>query len=460
MRVLLIYPDADRLSVIPKKLINIEPLGLEYLAGAIPNHDVKILDMKLENNWERVIEDYMPDVVGISGSVIHVHRMLTVLRKVKEINPLAMTVVGGVHATLMPSDFNKPYIDIIVIGHRPDSFAQAVNNFEQNISMEDIEGLAIRSDGKLHYTSIKSPVTNLDHLPMPRRDLTSHNRHRYFHLVWRPTALIITSAGCSYQCNFCPCPVLTKRRYLKRSPKLVVEELSQIKEEYIYAGDDNLFFDYQHTLDIYSLIKSRNINKKYYILSRVDEINRHPDLVEKWAEIGLKKVFLGLESSNNEDLKSLNKKSTVENNNRAIDILHENNVDPLGAFIIRPEYTKKDFEEILRYMDKMKIYYHEFTILTPFPGTEFHEKMKDKLMYDDTRLYDLAHSILPTKLGTKEFYDSFSQLYRKASSLGRALRIKPAVSPFKRLRFLRLIPGLFDLTHSAKKAYGNLNKMV
>jgi len=40
MKVLLIYPDTNQKSVIPKKLINIEPLGLEYLAGSIPEHQV------------------------------------------------------------------------------------------------------------------------------------------------------------------------------------------------------------------------------------------------------------------------------------------------------------------------------------------------------------------------------------------------------------------------------------
>jgi hypothetical protein len=58
MRVLLIYPDTDRLSVIPKKLINIEPLGLEYLAGAIPEHQVKILDMKIDKDWRKEMEEF------------------------------------------------------------------------------------------------------------------------------------------------------------------------------------------------------------------------------------------------------------------------------------------------------------------------------------------------------------------------------------------------------------------
>jgi len=456
MKVILIYPDTSEKSVIPKKLINIEPLGLEYLAGTIPEHQVKILDMKMENDWQKEIKKFQPDVAGISGTVVHSCRMLEVLKKVKELNQKTLTVVGGTHATLMPQDFNKPCVDVIVLGHRVSSFKQILQNFEQKKSFAEVQGVALPKGDKLFFTPVKKPLTSLDHLPMPRRDLTGKYRKGYFHLVWKPTALIVTSVGCTYKCNFCPCPVLTQRRFLKRSPELVLEELSHIKEEYIYAGDDNFFYDYHHALRIYQLIKAAGIKKQYYVLSRVDQIIRHPDIVEKWAEIGLKKVFLGLESFNDQELKSLNKRCSVEKNNRAIEILHKNNVDPLGAFIIQPYYKKEDFNSILRYMDEMKIYYHEFTILTPFPGTEFYDKVKDQMIFRDNRLLDLTHSTLPTELSLEEFYRLYSRLYRKAQSPRRALRIRPTVSPFAKLGFLKLLPGLFDLFLSSKKAYRDL----
>lgn len=456
MKVLLIYPDTDELSVIPKKLINIEPLGLEYLAGAIPEHQVKILDMKIENNWQKEVEEFWPDVVGISGTVIHSHRMLEVLKKVKELNQKTLTIVGGAHATLMPDDFNKPYVDAIVLGHRVLSFKRILQNLEQKRSFEEIEGLALPNGEKLHFTPARNPITDLDHLPLPRRDLTEKYRKRYSDLVWRPTALIVTSVGCTHRCNFCPCPVLTQRRFLRRSPELVLEELSEIEEKYIYAGDDDFFFDYQHALRICQLIKDAGIKKQYYVLSRVDSINRHPDIVERWAQIGLKKVFLGLESFRDEELESLDKRCTVEKNNQAIEILHKNHVDPLGAFIIQPYYRKADFDALLEYMDKMKIYYSEFTVLTPFPGTELYDKVKDQLTCRDNRLFDLAHSLLPTELPADKFYRLYSRLYRKAHSPIRALKIRPTLSPFANLGFLRLLPGLFSLFYSGRKAYKSL----
>jgi radical SAM superfamily enzyme YgiQ (UPF0313 family) len=459
MEVQLIYPDTDPLSIIPSGLISIEPLGLEYLAGELENHDVTILDLKIEKKWHRLIDRSQPGIVGVSGTVVHRSRILSILEYVKRVHPNCVTVVGGPHATLVPDDFLTPQVDVLISGQNPTAFRHLVEAVERGQSLDEVEGLMLPADGTWKATSPEPVFKTLDHLPMPRRDLTAHYRPRYRHLVWKPVALMVTSIGCPYTCNFCPCPVLTDRRVLRRAPETVLRELQAIDEPYIYIGDDNLFFDYNHAGRIADLVRDARLNKQFYVLSRVDSILRHPDLVERWAEIGLKKVFLGLESPDDGELKSLNKKGTVSDNNRAIEILHANGVDPLGAFIIRPEYTRADFDRLLDYMDRMRIYYFEFTVLTPLPGTEFHEDVKADLLSTDTRFFDLAHSVFPTKLPKKEFYQEYRRLHRRAASLTRALRIKPAISPFQDFAFMRMAPHLGGLFTSARKAYREMEKV-
>ena len=115
--------------------------------------------------------------------------------------------------------------------------------------------------------------------------------------------------------------------------------------------------------------------------------------------------------------------------------------------------------DILRYMDRMKIYYFEFTILTPFPGTPFYDLMRDKLLYTDTRLFDLAHPVLPTSLPLKDFYYLYSRLHRKAMGAGRAIRIKPVVSPFRPEPLARLLPGIVSLFRTSRRAQRLLRRM-
>jgi radical SAM superfamily enzyme YgiQ (UPF0313 family) len=456
MKVLLIYPDTDPLSVIPSGLINIEPLGLEYLAGDLSGHDVSILDMKIEKHWQRIIERQSPDVVGITGTVVHASRILTVLEYVKSINPRAVTVVGGPHATLVPDDFVHPAIDVLIAGHQPILFRRVVESIARGANLSFVPGLKLKTRGSWVSTLPARKVENLDHLPLPRRDLTAKYRRQYRHLVWQPVALMITSVGCPHACSFCPCPALTDHRVLRRSPEMVLREMLQINEPYIYIGDDNLFFDYRHAMRIASLVQRAGLKKQFYCLSRADDIIKHPDLVERWAEIGLKKVFLGLESPNDDEIKALNKRGTVSGNSQAVEILHANGIDPLGAFIIGPDYTREDFDRVLDYMDRMRIYYFEFTILTPFPGTKFYDEVKDQIVSRDTRVFDLAHSLFPTRLPIDEFYREYSRLHRRAASPLRALRLNPVVSPFQKLSYFRQTPRLANLFLSSRRAYRKL----
>ena len=49
---------------------------------------------------------------------------------------------------------------------------------------------------------------------------------------------------------------------------------------------------------------------------RTDSIVRHPELVEKWVDVGLYAVLLGLEGGSDKMLKSVNKSCNIDTNNR------------------------------------------------------------------------------------------------------------------------------------------------
>jgi len=57
-------------------------------------------------------------------------------------------------------------------------------------------------------------------------------------------------------------------------------------------------------------------------------------MVKVMAKSGLKWMFLGFESGSQEILNEYGKKSTVEDAKKAVDILHENGVKIIGAFIL------------------------------------------------------------------------------------------------------------------------------
>lgn len=83
-----------------------------------------------------------------------------------------------------------------------------------------------------------------------------------------------------------------------------------------------------------------------------------------------------------------------------------------GAFIVDPDFTQEDFQQLKQYRESRGIIYPQFTILTPLPGTDLYERRKGELVTQDYRLFDALHAVLPTRLPREVFYKEFAGLYR------------------------------------------------
>ena len=205
-------------------------------------------------------------------------------------------------------------------------------------------------------------------------------------------------------------------KYWVRTAQSVVDELSEIKGKYIDFVDDNTLHDVKRAERIYEMIKERNIEKIFKLFARSDTIVRHPHIIAKWREIGLKLVLIGLESYRDDELVSLNKRNTVRNNEEAIRILHDNDIELVASFIIQPTYEEEDFDALAEYVEKMNLIHPIFTVLTPFPGTDLYEETYDKLLTHNYELFYAVHSLLPTKLPRKKFYQCLIDLCRRSYS--------------------------------------------
>jgi radical SAM superfamily enzyme YgiQ (UPF0313 family) len=216
MRILLIEPDKADIVIGGEDFSIYEPLALEYIAaGVVENHEVEILDLRLENNLEDVLQRFSPDVVGITAYTVHVNTVRNLFRKIKMWNPKVLTVVGGHHATIMPEDFHSDNIDLVVLGEGIFTFRKIVNRYEKGMGFDGIPGIAISDNGTLKKSDPVKQV-DLDTFPFPERKLTTKYRNNYYSDWMKPLAAIRTSKGCPHRCNFCAMWKLADGKYHKR----------------------------------------------------------------------------------------------------------------------------------------------------------------------------------------------------------------------------------------------------
>ena len=334
-----------------------------------------------------------------------------------------MIVVGGHHATVMPADFLSPEIDIVVVGEGVFAFKAIVERLDRGERLLAIPGVGTRSgDGGLAMTPAE-PVRDLDSCPFPARSLTAPYRSSYFCDWMKPLASMRTSKGCPFRCSFCAQWKTAGGHYLRRSPERVVEELATIGEPCVFFADDESLVDVERMTRLATLIAEAGIRKRYFLYGRSDTIARNRPLLERWRDIGLERVFVGLEFSRDDDLRFIRKRSTIEDNERAVRTLQDLGIDIHASLIVRPEFDHDDFDALRRYCRRLGLNYPGFAVLTPLPGTELHDALEDRLLPLDYEYFDFIHTVLPTALPVEEFYREYARLFPRSVPVWKRLAL-------------------------------------
>jgi radical SAM superfamily enzyme YgiQ (UPF0313 family) len=417
MRVLLVKPGRAR-PIGLERMSFIEPLGLEMVAACLPEHEVRILDLRVSPHLARVLDEFRPHWCGIGCAfTTEVRSALEVARQVKRRRPECFTVVGGPHPSLCREDLSDPAVDAVVVGEAEGTVPELTAAVAEGRALSTVPGLILNGPEGQHATEPRAPIADLDTLPFPARHLVSRHRRRYYSGFQRPLALVETARGCPHRCTFCAVWRFHQGRVRYRSPARVVAELAQIPAPYIFFTDDNFLGDVARAHEMADAVRAAGIRKTYTFQCRADTIARHPDLLRHWREVGRLSVFVGLEKIEQADLDDLHKRTTVRDNQQAIDTLLSLDVGFTPNFIVPPEADRAQFARLREYVRARALHGAGFSVLTPLPGTELYEQRKGQLLTRNCELFDLFHAVTPTRLPLAEFYQEFASLYRAARAV-------------------------------------------
>ena len=302
-------------------------------------------------------------------------------------------------------------MDVVVVGEGERTLPELLAALEEGRDPGEVAGLVYREDGEQVVTAPRELLVDLDESPMPARHLTDEYRENYFFQFWSSPAPVETARGCPHKCKFCSVWVFHRGRCRYKSPERVLDELKRVKSDIAYLVDDNFLQNLPRAEEIHRLVKSAGLKMRYWMQARSDSIARRPDLIERWAEIGLSTVLVGFEKFREEELADLRKGSSVETNEEAARVLRANDVDIWGAFIVDPSWRRSDFDALIEYVRHLKISFPQFSVLTPLPGTEFFRDKVGELTTRNYELFDFMHSVLPTSLPAAQFYGEMARLY-------------------------------------------------
>lgn len=416
MRVLLVQPRQPRRAGFRagfRAMALVEPLGLEMIAATVgAEHEVRVLDLLGKVDLEREMEGFAPDVCGISCSfTVDVPLTVRIAESVKHQCPGAFVLVGGHHASLNPGDFAVPSVDAVMVGEGEAAFPKVVAALAAGTELSAVAGLMLNTEAGQVGTGVQPLTHDLDLLPMPERAPVRRWRRRY-HLGTRSSLYALeTARGCPYRCTFCSVWRFYRGKVRFKSPERVLAEIESIPGKNILITDDNFLASVPRADRIADLLLEKNLKKRFIFQARTDSIARHPEVVAKLRQAGFATVFLGLEKIDAEGMEGIHKGNTVESNETALKVLKDVGINTFGTLIVDPDYDEDDFKRLWDYVRRRAIPNAWFTILTPLPGTELFDQVKEKLTTRNWEIFDLAHAVLPTRLGLDEFYRHYAHLY-------------------------------------------------
>ena len=67
-------------------------------------------------------------------------------------------------------------------------------------------------------------------------------------------------------------------------------------------------------------------------------------MVETWREVGMELLLVGIESCDGNSIQEMNKHTTVEINQKAIEICRANGVGLAAYLIVDPDFDRDDFK--------------------------------------------------------------------------------------------------------------------
>ncbi len=401
------------------KFMTIPLLGPLYLAtyARKAGHEATVFN---ENIMKRPItgpEMAKADILCLSCLTSTINRGREIAKEYKAARTAegkaGHTMVGGIHASMMPDDVTNDF-DQVIVGEA------------ENIFLDCIEGRI--TDHLVRGT----PLEDLNTLPIPDFS-TLIDPHR------RTVMPILTSRGCPYDCSFCSVTEMFGQSYRYQSPERVLEEVMTHTHDgtkWIFFVDDHFAANFSRTDRLLDLMLKHKFKVPWSAQVRT-EVTKNETFVAKMRRAGCRMVYVGFESVNPATLKDFNKRQTVEDIRRSIEVFRRCSISVHGMFMLGSDTDSVDvFDATRKFSRTMGIEFAQYTILTPLPGTKLFQQFEreGRLLHRDWTLYDGLHSVHAPRLMTpselqdgmiecfNDFYNYFNAINDALEAVGRTIR--------------------------------------
>jgi radical SAM superfamily enzyme YgiQ (UPF0313 family) len=344
----------------------LENLSTRYLAAVLRQHGyaVEIAPFSTAEEMDAVVrraQITQPRLVGLS--IIFQYRapeFLALAEQLRQVLPDAHITTGGHFATFTAPELLRDYpaLDSVVRGEGEMTLLELMRQLDAPDAWDSILGLSFRRDGRVVNTPPRPLIADLDTLPFPSRD-TPPQQH-----LGIGVSPIVGSRGCYRDCSFCSIRAFygSGRGPLQRfrSVPNLVDEIENLYHafgvRFIIFNDDEWFPPGDARLARINTLQSelarRDLDIIMSIKCRADDVEE--DVFRRLLEMGVVRAYVGVESGSEASLRRMNKKTTVAQNRRALEVLNRvGMLADFGLIFFDPDSTVEDVRANLDFFHAM-----------------------------------------------------------------------------------------------------------
>mgnify|MGYP001579336011 CR=1 FL=1 len=409
------------------------PLGLASIATVLKEagHHIKILDLQVLNysleNIRQELTAFSPDLIALSAVTPTIDKAYLLANFIRTHFGVPL-IFGGVHPSMYPEQTLKECVavDVVVIGEAEYTFRELAALLEKGTplnNLKDVRGVCYRNkSGKIIRNLPRPLIMNLNELPIASREFFDMDKYIPLPNQYKilPVTNMMVGRGCPYgQCTFCFEAGDFKPLYRRVTVDRAIEEIQMLIHKHgireISFWDDVFLIGTRWTTDFFEALKREKIDIQWSCYGYFNYLTH--DMLKQAASVGCWNIFFGIESGNQMLLDTIKKGFNLDKAKQVIAWTREAGIETRGSFILGlPNETPKLAMETINFAIDLDLDYAQFTLNTPFPGTEMW-KTGGRYGAIDTTFKDYSvHNpvYLPKGYSTKEELLAMQKLaYRK-----------------------------------------------
>ncbi len=411
-----------------------ENLGIEYLKSALvkEGYEVEIIDawlneLEVEDVYSKIISQKDKLLfVGISSYMSNTSPTIKLISMLKKYDENIKIVCGGFGPTFYPEEYLKSGSDYIIRGEGEQPICKLAILIENGDKVCNIKNIGYLKDNKLILNDMGCLDDDLDNLAFPSRDTMETVLEK------KSSVSMVTARGCSGNCEFCSVISFFRlsngKVWRTRSIKNIVDEIELLYNQgvkYIKIVDDSFIDGNRNEKwceEFADEIEKRNIKVKLRGQIRADKVT--DSILYNLKRAGFFSFACGIENGSQSTLTRMNKKATVEDNKRTLELFKKNGyIVQMGYILFDKETTYQELVENYQFMLD-----YDFTVtkgifseMFSAEGTALNtrlrkeNKLQESNFINNNNKYTLDDDIVEkVYLALKKWHKSHSEIYDMA----------------------------------------------